>query len=243
MSAEEALKSKMSAEEALNQLRDATDTASLRAAILAASTYNTPAHPDIQAEMNAALSRLSRFTRTDQLTYANNTGPIVPERRPSQDERVRLMLEWRLRRGLGIPVETTEEAMEDICHDTRCKRCSSESQSYQAVCMNFMLECVRVRIMTRMHYDTVNHYTDLPGWDATLTAAMQRFVENPIRFWLDEHPVFYGLGDRLVALHESVVKPTGVDGATKFEARMYGSHAKSIQRVILHIRKCDAAPL
>ena len=97
--------------------------------------------------------------------------------------------------------------------------------------------------MTRMHYDKDNHYTDLPGWDGTLTAAMQRFVENPIRFWLDDPTVFYGLGDRLVALHEPVIKPTGVDRDTKAEARLYRSHAKSIQRVILHIRKCDAAPV
>ena len=233
----------MSAEKVLYHLRDAADTASMRAAILAASTYNTPTHPDIQTEMNAALSRLSRVTRTDQLTFANNTGPIVPERRPSHDERVRLMMEWRLRCGLGIPIKTTEEAMKDICYDDRCQECSSESQSYQAVCMNFMLECVRVRIMTRMHYDTVNHYTTLPGWDATLTAAMQRFFENPIRFWLDKLAVFYGLGDRLVALHEPTVKSTGVDKNTKAETRLYHSHAKSIQRVILQIRKCDAAPV
>jgi hypothetical protein len=233
----------MSAEEALHQLRDATDTASMRAAILASSHFNTPSHPDIQKEINEALARLSRIKRVSQLTWNHDGGPILPERRPSNDERVRLILEWRLRRGLGIPLETTEEAMKDICYDSRCTECSSESESYQAVCMTFMLECLRVRIITRMKHDTTNNYTSLPGWDTNLTKAMERYVGNPIRFWLDETATFYGLGDRLVALHEPVVKPTGIDPNTKAEARFFGSHAKSIQKVILNIRKCDAAAI
>ena len=233
----------MSAEEALNQLRRATDAASLKAAVLVAAMYNTSAHPDIQAEIRTALTRISRLTRTNQLTYVNDGGPLFPERRPSNDERVRLMMEWRLRRGLGIPVETTEDAMKDICYDSRCEHCSAESQSYQAVCMNFMLECVRIRMITRMHYDKVNKYESLPGWDGSLTAVMKRYVEFPIRFWLDESAVFYGIGDRLVALYEPVVKPTGVDRHTKAEARLFRSHAKSIRRVIRNILKCDASPL
>eukprot|EP00966_Prymnesium_polylepis_P215340 4987110-Prymnesium_polylepis.5 len=152
-------------------------------------------------------------------------------------------MDWRLRRGLGLDLETTEEMMKDTCHDNRCTSCAHETPPYQAICQNFMLECLRVRIMTRMQYNVTNKYILLPGWPSGLTDELQRYVDNPIRFWIDETSTFYTLGDRLVALHEPLIKPTGIDKNSKSEARLYLSHASSIQKVISNIRKCDASPL
>ena len=152
-------------------------------------------------------------------------------------------MEWRLRRGLGIPLETTEQSMKDICHDNRCTDCTTEAPSYQAICINFFLECLRIRCATWSQFNQVNRYDTLPGWPSDLTVALARYVEIPIRFWLDETWSFYSFGDRLVSHHEPVIKPTEVDKDSKAESRLYLSHSKSIQRVILSIRKCDAAPV
>jgi hypothetical protein len=100
-----------------------------------------------------------------------------------------------------------------------------------------------VRFQERLTNDIANGYNRLPGWPADITPAMQRFVNDPIRFWLDETGFLYTLGDRLVDLYERVIKRTKVDQHTKFEAGHYKIHARSIKRVIDNFRKCDAGIL
>ena len=229
-------------EEALHRLQEATEVAPLKAAILNASPFNTPAHPEMQVAMEEALRRLSHATRVGQLTISQE-GPIPIERQPSHDERMRLMMEMRLKRSLGMSVAATEDAMRHMCYDTYCATCASESPKYQAICVNFMLECISVRFSERLQFDRKNKYRKLPGFPADLTAAMERYVANPIRFWLHETTLFYTLGDRLVELHGRLIKPSAVGDNAKIEARKYGAHVGSIQQVIKNIRKCDASPL
>ena len=232
-------------DEALTQLQAAVEAATLpatiKAAIVKATPFNTPEHPQIQAAIEKALNRLALATREAQLTDMSEEGPLPVDRQSSSDKRERLMLEMRLKRNLGVPIGKTADAMRHMCYDTYCKTCATESPKYQAICVNFMLECLAVRVSERLMFDRLNGYRRLVPAD--LTNAMRRYVADPVRFWLHETALFYSLGDRLVHLFENVIKPNAAGQSThkKAEARKFGAHAGSIQHVISNIRKCDAS--
>jgi hypothetical protein len=234
----------MAEQTALARLREATDVESLRSAILAAAFLNTPDNPAVQTEMRAAYKRLSRHARMQQLNQAPaDLVEMTPERRKSSDERLRLMIDLKNKQYFDVPLEATEKAMKDICYDNRCVSCASTTPAYQAICTNFTLDCLRVRITTLLAQSKKNGYTHLKGWPSGLTAELERYVSNPSRFWLDETDHFYSLGDRLFALHKPVIKPAGRDEKSKYEAGQFKVHSRSIQKVIRTFRNCDAGIL
>ena len=228
----------------LARLESATEIESLRAAILSAAFLNTTDNPVIQAQMRVAYKQLSRHARMKQLSHAPvDLAPMTPERRKSSDERLRLMVDLRHKQHFDVPLETTEKAMKDICYDNRCVSCAFTTPTYQAICTHFTLECLRVRITTLVAKSEQNRYTRLKGWPSGLTAEMERYISNPVAFWVDETDLFYSLGDRLFALYKPVIRPTGRDEMSRYEADQFKIHARSIQRVIRTFRNCDAGIL
>ena len=87
--------------------------------------------------MEEALRRLSHATRVGQLTISQE-GPIPIERQPSHDERMRLMMEMRLKRSLGMSVAAT-----DLQHGFYlAARSASDERLHCCVDANVVLFCL-----------------------------------------------------------------------------------------------------
>ena len=125
--------------------------------------------------------------------------------------------------------------MKDTCYDTRCTDCELGDQ-YQAVCLNFMISCLGIRVARRLQGDLDNGY----NIDPTVTAFMKRLVDNPVRVFLHENESFYDLPTLLEQQFVTVVQPTN-DGTRKAkkEIRQYKIHKNSISKVIASIGRCE----
>ena len=225
-------------QQAVHALQLAVDVPSIRAALLTAVQYDTRANPDVQVEIRAARRRLRRLQRIALLTPAHDPTPLPPQREASHRERMTLLLEVRLKRSLGVPtVAITERAIKDACRDSRCTDCSL-SPAFRAVCLNYLLECIGVRVATRVRYDAANGY----AIDPALSAFLQLVAADPLSAWLDHSEAFYALPASLDRQYNNVVLRT-LDGAQqrRKEAREYELHKDSLRRMIEAFGRCERA--
>ena len=207
-----------------------TDT-ELNAALLRATPYN---NSDVMRDaIVEAKERQERRRRIAMLT-ASQPSPIT--RQDSHQERIAYLLQAQTNRSLGLEDETLSRSMKDTCKDFRCPDCG-EGGAYKSVCINFMLQCLAIRIRTRITYDKLNQYKILPE----TTALLQEFVDNPQKFWLDEHPYFRKIPDMLDKIYDRIVQPTVVDEHTQREAAEYYKHKESIRKIVDSILRCEAA--
>ena len=223
------------ADAAIARLDAARTPAELQAALLNGIALDDPLAPPnapLQAAIAGAQTRLAR----QRMLAAAPTG-VPLERQTSHDERSRLLDRLRKRRARGLDASGTEAQMRWICRDTRCTDCAA-SREYKAVCIQFTLECLAVRVKERLKRNTSNAY----ALDPAVTAFMTRFSANPLRVWISEAEALYALPGELDRMHASVVVPTQ-DGteAKRKEAYEYRLHAGSIRRVIESLRRCEAA--
>ena len=220
------------ASEAIAALQSATTEAERRAALVQAMPYNTEAHPDVQQAFQTVRQRQHRMG----LLVANFTAlPVNPTRQSSHRERMGFLMEAQTRRSLGLDDSILKRAMKDTCKSFRCPDCDAEGASYKSTCLQFMLNCLGVRIQTRLHYDKENGYRI----DPVLTNVMERFVANPVGFWLDEHAQFVTLPDALDLMYVTVVSGTAVDEESRREAKHYNKHAEAIRKVVESIGRCE----
>ena len=105
------------------------------------------------------------------------------------------------------------------------------------MCLHFMLQCLAIRIRTRLEYDKINQYKILPE----TTALLQEYVDNPLQFWLDEHPYFLKIPDMLDKIYSRIVQPTVMDESTRREAAEYYKHKESIRKIVDSILRCEAS--
>lgn len=230
------------ADAAIARLSAARTDAELQAALLHGIAHDDPLEPAneaLQAAMRAARRRLARQRRVAALVppVANaSEAPPPLARVASHSQRDALLSQRRLQRSLGADTAGTERLMKDICHDTRCTDCT-ESREYRAVCLQFILECLSVRMATRLRFDSKNGY----AVDSPVTAFMARFVTDPYGVWLDDTHALYGLPAQLQRMLATVVQPTAVDKASRKEAKEYRLHTWSITQMIRSLRSCEAA--
>ena len=226
--------------EVVSHLQQAQDVASLRAAILAATPFGRDA--TVQVGVENARWRLSRLVRMTKLTPRSFDGVPI-ERQKSHKDRVRLLMESRLKHALlsmgneMLDVSSTEKQMKTLCHNDHCTDCS-ESGEYQAICLQFVLDCVRVRIQTRLYYDKQNGY-NIPERTRDF---MEMYVANPVRTWLDFPQRLYSLENELDHAYNTVVLAT--DDGTKdafAEIRKYKGHIDSIAKMLRTLQACDRA--
>ena len=106
------------------------------------------------------------------------------------------------------------------------------------MCLQFILECLSVRLATRLRFDAANGYAIEPA----VTALMTRFIADPYRVWLDETHAFYNLPNELMRMHATVVTAT-LDGSTqrRREANEYRLHAESVGKMVQSLRACERA--
>ena len=222
-------------------LQHANDIPSIRAAFLAATPFSTNA--TVQAEVQSAEQRLERLVRLAKLTPPMMSAPLTPVRQQSHRQRMHLLMESRLKKALIsmgnniIDLSATERLMKDACHDDRCGDCS-QSAEYQSVCLQFALECLAIRMSTRLRFDAANGFA-IP---AETTRFMHAFVADPVRVWLDHSQRLYSLGHELDAAYDTAVLRTD-DGSkeSRKEIKEYRLHADSLKKMILNLQACDAA--
>ena len=220
-------------DEVIHALNHAETDAELNAALLRATPYND-SHL-VRDAIIAAQERQERRRRVVMLTsQVSDQVPVM--RQDSHQERTGYLLQAQTNRSLGLEDEALSRSMKDTCKDFRCPDCS-EGGAYKSVCLHFMLQCLAIRIRTRLEYDKINQYKILPE----TTALLQEFVGNPLQFWLDEHPYFRKIPDMLDKIYDRIVKPTVVDEYTRHEAAQYESHKESIRKIVDSILRCEAA--
>ena len=217
-------------DEVIHALNHAETDAELNAALLRATPYN-----DSHLVRDAIIAAQERQERRRRVVMLTVSQPPVT-RQESHQERMGYLLQAQTNRTLGLEDEALSRAMKDTCKDFRCPDCS-EGGAYKSVCIHFMLQCLAIRIQTRIKYDKLNHYKILPE----TTALLQEFVGNPLQFWLDEHPYFRKIPDMLDKIYDRIVKPTVVDEYTRHEAAQYESHKESIRKIVDSILRCEAA--
>ena len=227
---------------ALTALRDAQTLEEVTAVLERAAPFSED--PEVGVEIIVAKEKLERLQRHTRLVRALLGSPLPPERQSSHDQRAAMLTEARLNRALGMDTTAVDRKMKDHCYGERpgaarpfCRDCN-ESPAYQSLCLNYLLECLRVRMATRLHYDQQNGY----AIDPSVTQFMTRYTHDPLRTFLNETAALYGLPDRLDHQHQAVVAPTN-DGTKpkRTEALLYKSHADSIRTVVASIARCDQA--
>ena len=222
-------------------LQDANDIPSIRAALLAATPFSTDA--TVRVEVQSAEQRLERLVRLAKLTPPMMSAPLTPVRQQSHRQRMHLLMESRLKKvliSMGnniIDLSATERLMKDACHDDRCGDCS-QSAEYQSVCLQFALECLAIRMSTRLRFDAANGFA-IP---VPTREFMEAFVADPVRAWLDHSQRLYSLGTELDAAYDTAVLPTD-DGtkARRKEVKEYRLHVDSLKKMILNLQACDTA--
>ena len=220
-------------DEVIHALNSASTDAELNAALLRATPYND-SHL-VRDAIIAAQEKQERRRRVVMLTsQVSDQVPVM--RQDSHQERMGYLLQAQTNRTLGLEDEALTRAMKDTCKDFRCPDCS-EGGAYKSVCIHFMLQCLAIRIQTRIKYDKLNHYKILPE----TTALLQEFVGNPLQFWLDEHPYFRKIPDMLDKIYDRIIQPTVVDESTRREAAEYHKHKESIRKIVDSILRCEAA--
>ena len=216
-----------SEEEVLQLFQDAQSTAEIHVALLQ-SMHLIGKSLKVSAAIRKANEQVQRMKKLQEKTPK----PLEPTRQSSHDERIGLI--ERLRKG----DTTAEKEMKDTCYDTRCTDCELGDQ-YQAVCLNYMISCLGIRVKRRLQGDLDNGY----NIDPTVTAFMQRLVDNPVRVFLHENEPFYNLPKWLDQQFAVAVEPTN-DGTrrAKKEIREYKLHKGSIAKVIASIGRCEEKP-
>ena len=217
-------------DEVIHALNHAETDAETNAALLRATPYND-SHL-VRDAIIAAQERQERRRRVGMLTVSQP--PVT--RQESHQERMGYLLQAQTNRTLGLEDEALTRAMKDTCKDFRCPDCN-EGGAYKSVCIHFMLQCLAIRIRTRLEYDKINQYKILPE----TTALLQEYVDNPLQFWLDEHPYFRKIPDMLDKIYTRIVQPTVVDEYTRHEAAEYYKHKESIRKIVDSILRCEAA--
>ena len=228
------------AQAAVNAMEEATTVEELTAALEAAA----PFAEEVGVDIVIARERLERLRRYEKLARALVAGPVSPQRQTSHNQRSAMLTEARLKRALGMDTTDIDKRMKDHCYGDKgdgkrpfCLDCT-EGPEYQSLCLHYLLECLRVRISTRLQFDQQNAY----AIDPAVTQFMTRYSNDPLRTWLDETASLLTLPDRLDEQYAAVVQPT--DDGTKLkrtEAKLYKSHMDSIRLVIESIGRCDAA--
>lgn len=211
-------------EEALQLFQNAQKPAEIRSALLQ-STHLINTSPNVGVAIRKAQDQLRRMKKLKE----KPPEPLPPTRQTSHDERIALI--ERMRRGDN----TAEKEIKDNCHDTKCRDCK-ESQEYQAVCLNFLLQCLSLRVKRRLRGDSDNGYQIHDG----ITAFMNRLVNDPVRVWIHETKSFYNLPSWLDHEFATVVQPSD-DGTRKAkkEVKEYGLHKDSIAKIIASIGRCE----
>ena len=214
----------ISEEEALQLFEKASSIAEIHVALLQ-SVHLIGKSSKIGAAIRKANEQVRRMKKLQEKLPK----PLELTRQTSHDERIGLI--ERLRKG----DTTAEREMKDTCYDTRCTDCELGDQ-YQAVCLNFMISCLGIRVARRLQGDLDNGY----NIDPTVTAFMKRLVDNPVRVFLHENESFYNLPAWLDQQFAMVVDPTN-DGTkkSKKEIRQYKLHKDSIAKVIASIGRCE----
>jgi len=146
-----------------------------------------------------------------------------------------MLMEAQTRRSLGLDASVLQQTMKNTCKDVRCSDCSSENASYRAVCLSFFLNCLAIRVQTRLKFDAANGYRIEPA----LTQFMERLIADPQRVWLGEPKYFGALPDLLDLMYTNVVLPTAVNKKGKREAKEYEWHKDSIRRIVESIGRCE----
>ena len=226
------IKNKIAALNAANTEED------IRSALAAVEKWDTGRFPDVQHAIRSARDRMDKLKRFQRLTRRLMAPPLPNiERQTSHQNRLALLADVRGARNLGLDMEKLNTELKNNCYDTFCKQCE-ESPEYATVCLQFMLECLAVRIKTRLDTDAKNGYF----YDPKVTAFMQRFVTNPLRTWVDETAAFYTLPDQLDTAYNTVVLNTTVGrGKNNYEKNSFKRHIKSIRKMIESIKRCDIA--
>ena len=220
-------------DEVIHALNSASTDAELNAALLRATPYND-SHL-VRDAIIAAQERQEWRRRVVMLTsQVSDQVPVM--RQDSHQERMGYLLQAQTNRTLGLEDEALTRAMKDTCKDFRCPDCN-EGGAYKSVCIHFMLQCLAIRIRTRLEYDKINQYKILPE----TTALLQEYVDNPLQFWLDEHPYFLKIPDMLDTIYTRIVQPTVMDESTRREADEYYKHKESIRKIVDSILRCEAA--
>ena len=228
---------------AVSAVTVALEEANTVEALTAALETAEPFRDEIGVDIIIAQDKLERLRRYRKLARSLISPLLV--RQKSHDHRWRMLAEMRLKRSLKMDTTSIDKEMKDHCYGERdnmatppyCRDCT-QSAEYQSLCLNFYIECIAVRIKTRLQHDVQNGY----AIDPAVTAFMTRYVHDPIRTWLDEPHLLLGLPDKLDEQHASVVLPT--DDGSKIphtEAKLYKSHADAIRDAIANLARCDAA--
>ena len=231
----------MAAVRAVTIVEKALEEADTVEALTAALEAAEPFRDEIGVDIINAKEKLERLRRYQKLARSL-ISPLLM-RQKSHDHRWRMLAEMRLKRALKMDTASIDKEMKDHCYGERdgivpyCRDCS-QSAEYQSLCLNFYIECIAVRIKTRLQHDATNGY----AIDPAVTAFMTRYVHDPIRTWLDEPHLLLGLPDKLDEQHASVVVPTD-DGSKvkRTEAKLFKSHTDAIRTAIANLARCDAA--
>jgi hypothetical protein len=210
--------------EALQLFENAESPAEIHVALLQ-SMHLIGKSPKVAAAIRKANDQVQRMKKLQE----KQPKPLIPTRQSSHDERIALI--ERMRRG----DHTAEKEMKDTCYDTRCTDCELGDE-YQAVCLNFMIYCLGIRVARRLQGDLDNGYEI----DPTVTAFMERLSDNPVRVFIHENESFYNLPTWLDQQFKMVVEPTNDSTRkAKKEIREYRLHKDSITKVIASIGRCE----
>ena len=216
--------------QAIERLQQAWTYRELRDALIHSVYFQRD--PSVQAAIETARAKLKRIQKLRHVAKR----VLAPVRQQSHAERIALLEKVRRERAGSVSTEAVEKEMKNICKDFRCVDCA-ESEEYKSICLQFLLECLAIRLATRQTFDLQNGYSIHPQ----VTAFQQRYIANPIGTWIHENARFNSLPDLLDEQYDTVVLPAvKTDSRTsRQEAREYRLHKDAIRKIIESIRRCE----